>query len=121
MCAQACSNGCRREAYQYAARVKSPAGSSAGPPLADLRRFHPGTRPWPASRGDITGIRELAAVERQAAAANAFGEPGAQPFELGDARLDAFRPAGRQLRPVLALRHPVARQPGELGANLLER
>jgi hypothetical protein len=36
----------------------------------------------------ILGIGELAAVEREAAAADAFGEAGAQALELGDARVN---------------------------------
>ena len=44
------------------------------------------------ARHAIAGIGELAAVERQAAAADALGQAGAQPLELGDALVDARRP-----------------------------
>src|SRR5581483_7207698 len=93
---------------------------SADPPAA-LSSFHPIARSGAAARRDVARVGKLAAVERQAAAADALGEPGAQPFELGDARLNALRPGGGQLRPVVPLRHAVARQAGELVADLLER
>ena len=44
-----------------------------------------------------------------------------EPFELGDALVDARGPAARQPRPVGAHRDMVAGQPRDLDANLLER
>ena len=50
----------------------------------------------------VPGVGELAAVQREAAAADALREPGAQPLELGDPLVDPGRPAVRQPRPVAA-------------------
>ena len=41
----------------------------------------------------VSGVGELAAVQREAAAADALREPGAQPLELGDPFIDPGRPA----------------------------
>jgi hypothetical protein len=42
----------------------------------------------------VTRIGELAAVEREAAAADALGEPELEALELGDALVDPGRPCG---------------------------
>src|SRR5258705_3065789 len=85
-------------------------------PVAD-----PIPRPGPEARGAVRGIRELAAPERQAAAADALGEPGLQALELGDALVDACGPGAGQARPVLPGRRAARRQLRERGADLVER
>jgi hypothetical protein len=48
----------------------------------------PVARPWAAAAGAIVGVREAAAVQREAAAADALGQADLQTLELGDARVD---------------------------------
>src|SRR5215471_15431929 len=82
---------------------------------------HPRPRPRPLPRRAIAGVGEPAAIEREAAAADALGEARFQPPELGDPLADPRRPARRERRPVGPLGHAVVRQRGELGPDLLER
>src|SRR5207248_3929076 len=60
------------------------------------------------------------AVDRQAAAADAFGQPVAQALQLGDALVDPLLPRAREPRPVAAGRNALGRQPGERRADLIE-
>ena len=55
--------------------------------------FHPVSGTRTAAGCPVAGIREPAPVQRQAAAADAFGQTGSQALELGDACLNARRPA----------------------------
>ena len=57
---------------------------SAHRPIAD-----PVTRAGPQAGGAVAGVGELTAVEREAAAADALGEPELQALELGDALVDS--------------------------------
>src|SRR2546430_438586 len=66
-------------------------------------------------------IGELAAAERETAAADAFRKPGLQALELRDALVDTRGPASREARPVPPGRRALRRQLGELCADLLER
>src|SRR5262249_158098 len=59
--------------------------------------------------------------ERQAAAADAFGEPGLEPLELCDALVDARAPFTREPRPILTRGGAARGQLGERGADLVER
>jgi S-adenosylmethionine:tRNA ribosyltransferase-isomerase len=74
-----------------------------------------------AAAGPIPGVGELAAVERQAAAADALGEPALESLELGEPLLDARRPPGGEPGPVATGRHAIGGQLGQLGADLVER
>ena len=83
------------------------------------RRASPGgRRASSAGRGRagraVLGVRDRAAVEREAAAADALGQADLQPLELGDPLVDARRPAARQARPVAPGRRAVGGQLGEL-------
>ena len=84
-------------------------------PVAD-----PVARARPEARGAVSRVREPAALERQAATADALGEAALEPFELADPLIDATAPAAREPRPVAAVGNPVGRQLGELVADLLE-
>src|SRR5688500_13688817 len=68
----------------------------------------------------VVRVRELAAVEREAAAADALGQPGTQALELGDAVVDPGGPLARKARPVAAGGGAVWRQLGQLAADLLQ-
>src|SRR5680860_1689938 len=68
----------------------------------------------------VVGVGQLAAVQRQAAAADALGEPRLEALELGDPLVDPRRPAARQARPVAAVGRAVGRQLGQLGPDLVE-
>jgi hypothetical protein len=70
--------------------------------------------------GAVVGVGEAAAIEREAAAADALGQPRLEPLELGDALVDPLRPGGGEARPVAALRRLVGRQLRQLRADLLE-
>src|SRR5580765_2624518 len=70
---------------------------------------HPIPGPGSAASGPVAGIRELTSIQRQAAAADAFGERRLEPLELRDPRADPLRPVGGQLGPVLALGRAVLR------------
>src|SRR6478736_593611 len=69
----------------------------------------------------IPRVCELTAIERQTPTPDALGEASLHPLEFGNAIVDAPGPAAGQLRPVGAVRRPVARQLRQLGANLFER
>src|ERR671918_585076 len=56
----------------------------------------PVARAGPGAARAVTRVRELAAVERQAAAADALGQAELEALELGDALVDARAPAARQ-------------------------
>ena len=102
--------------------------AGSGPPLGMLpsalsRRG--GRRPSSAARdragGAIVRIGQLAALQRQTAAADALGQPRLETLELGDLVVDPARPAARQPRPVALVRGSIGRQLCELAADLLER
>src|SRR6185295_3329626 len=103
-------------------RIYSFPGFSGGTPAwRSLRVAEPVPRPRPAPRRAVARIGQLAALEREAAATDALGEAGLQALELGEPFLDARRPLARQAGPVAPPRHVVRRQPGELGADLVQR
>ena len=81
--------------------------------------------PVPRTRAEacsaIVRVGETAAVEGQAAAADAALEPGPQQLELGDPSIDARDPGARQTRPVPPGGRAVGGELGELRADLLER
>jgi len=89
---------------------------SARWPVAD-----PVARAGTESGGAVTGVCEPAAVEGQAAAADALGEPELEALELRDAVVDSRRPRGRETRPVAACGRVMGRKLRELGTDLLER
>src|SRR5262245_3974676 len=95
------------------------AGSDSGivRPLVTDPVARAGTQP----RGTVVRIGEPTAVERQAAAADAFAEPGLQPLQFCNSCIDPCRPSARQTLPVVAGRRTVRRQFGEFGADLIER
>ena len=70
---------------------------SARRPVAD-----PVARAGTESGGAVAGVAGPAAVEREAAAAGALGEPELEALELGDAVVDPRRPRCRAPRPVAA-------------------
>src|SRR5262249_10223662 len=59
--------------------------------------------------------------EREAAAADALGEPDLEAAKLADALVDARAPRRREARPVAARRGAVGRELVQLGADLVER
>src|SRR5678815_5557613 len=69
----------------------------------------------------VARIGQLTPIERKAAAADALGEAGLEPFELGDAVANPRGPTGREFRPVGALGHAIGRQLRQLLRDLLER
>ena len=99
-------------------RADHPAGAAD---LSAIRLGRPGiadpvARARAGTTRAVSGVGELAAVQREAAAADALREPGAQPLELGDPLIDPGRPAARQPRPVAAVGASVRRELGELSA-----
>ncbi len=70
-------------------RPSSDDRASARPPVAD-----PVAWARAETGGAVAGVGELAAVEREAAAADAFGEAELEALELGDALVDPRRPRG---------------------------
>jgi hypothetical protein len=88
---------------------------SAHRPVAD-----PVARAGAEAGSTVVGVGELAAVERETAAADALGEPELQALELGDALVDPRAPGGREVRPVLAGGGMVWRELRELKTDLLE-
>src|SRR5262245_8759040 len=99
-------------------------GRITGSSLPELRS--PAQRPvadpvaWPGSEccGAVVWVGELTAAEREAAAADALGEPELETFELGDSLVDPRAPGGRESGPVAARRGLVGRKLGELEADL---
>src|SRR4051794_33015279 len=88
--------------------------------LRGPRVAHPVPRPRTVSRGAVARVGQLAAAEREAAAADALGQPLAQALELGYARVDAGGPRTGELRPVRAGRRAVLGQLRELRAHFVE-
>src|SRR6185312_12635851 len=80
----------------------------------------PVARPGAEAGGAVVGVRQFAAVERKAAAADALGEARLQPLQLRDPLVDPAAPGGREARPVAARGDAVRGQLGELGGDLLE-
>src|SRR5262249_19333166 len=74
-----------------------------------------------AARGAVAGVREPAAVEGEAAAADALPQPAAEPLELRDPLVDPGHPGPGEPCPVAPARHAVRVELGELGADLVER
>jgi hypothetical protein len=83
--------------------------------------LEPVARPGPESGDPVAGVRELAAVERETPAADALGEAGPEPLELGDPLVDPRPPSSGEPCPVAARRHAVGRELAELCADLVER
>src|SRR5579871_3582804 len=71
-------------------------------------------------RRAVSRVGQAAAIEGQAAAADAVVEAPSQSLELGDAVLDPLAPTGGQARPVGPGGDAVGREPGQLGRNLHE-
>src|SRR5712691_9538561 len=67
----------------------------------------------------VAGVGELAAVERQAAAADALGQAELEPPELGNALVDPRAPRCRETGPVAAGGRLMGRKLRELGSDLL--
>src|SRR6188474_2103521 len=87
--------------------------------LAHAVLANPEPRPRARAPDAVPGIGKLALLQRQAAAADALRQTGFQTLQLGDAIVDASRPARRQFPPVGSFRHAVARQLRELDADFL--
>jgi hypothetical protein len=83
-------------------------------------RFNPIARTGTTARGPIAGIRELTAVQGEAATTDAFGKTRPQALELADTFVDACGPPARQRGPIRALRHTVVRELGQFRTDLLE-
>src|SRR5579875_588720 len=97
-------------------RRERPAGPSPTRRIAD-----PEAGAGAAGPGAVARIGERTAVERQAAAADALGEAGAQALELRDALVDPCGPCAREARPVPPAGGAVRGQLLELGGDLVER
>src|ERR1041385_8481118 len=89
--------------------------SSAARPVSN-----PVSRTWPETRGSIVGVRQLAAIERQTAAADALGQSRPQPLELRDSLIDARSPLSREAGPVAPGWDAVGRQFGELRPDFVK-
>ena len=90
---------CRKRYQDEARRGVGASGPGAAAATASLPRAgvaDPVARTGAAPARAVARVGELAAVQREAAAANAFGEPDLEPLELGDARVDAGGPVARQ-------------------------
>src|SRR5690606_17936280 len=94
-------------------------GSAAGAGRADAGVDAAGARAFGAEA--VVGVGEGAAVEGEAAAADAVGEVVAEPLELLDAVVELAAPGGRQVGPVVAGRGAAFRQFGEGRLDGLER
>lgn len=81
----------------------------------------PVARSGPSGRGAIARVREMAAIEGKATAADALGETEFEPLELGDSLIDPRPPRARELSPVAARGGAVGRELGQFRANFLER
>src|SRR5262245_10080277 len=100
----------------WTAAVPWRVGSTVMPPMMQVqvrlksrpRIAHPEPRAGPGAGRPVVRVREPAAVQRQAAAADALGQPDLQALQLGDPVVDARAPAARQPRPVAAGRRAVA-------------
>jgi hypothetical protein len=90
--------------------------SLAAEPVAE-----PEARARAALADAIAGVGEAAALEREAAAADALGEAEPEALELGDAIVDPRRPSAREARPVAARRRAVGGELAQLATDLLER
>ena len=101
-------------AYNIWVCIVNPFAVAAG------RIAEPVARPGAEAGGAIVGIGELAAVEREAAAADALGEARLQALQLGDPLVDAAAPGGGEPRPVRRVGDTVRGQLGELGGDLVE-
>src|SRR5688572_2639243 len=88
---------------------------SARPPVR-----HPVSRPRSEPGGAVAGVGEMAAIERQAAAADALGEPSPEAFQLGDALLDTGGPGAGKPGPVVSGRYPFRGKPGQLAGDLVQ-
>jgi hypothetical protein len=75
----------------------------------------------PSGGGAIARIREMTAIEREAAATDALGESEFEPLKLGDSLIDPRPPRARELGPVAARGGAVGRELGQFRANLLKR
>jgi hypothetical protein len=91
-------------------------GSAAERAVAD-----PVARSGAPGAGAVVGVRETAAIEREAAAADALGQADLEALELGDSMVDPRGPPLGEARPVTAGRRAIRRQLGELRPDLIER
>src|SRR5262245_57506523 len=78
-------------------------------------------RPRALGRGLVVGVQQLAAVDREAAAADARRQALAEGLQGLDARVEVVAPAVRETLPVAAARGAVARQRPERAPDPLER
>src|SRR5262245_33355067 len=81
----------------------------------------PVARPRPFPPGMVRRVRQGAAVNRQEAAADTFGQSRPQSLQLGYALVDPLGPPTGEPRPIAARGDAVGRQPAEFRADLLER
>src|SRR5215472_6547731 len=102
-----------------AADLLGPVRTRASPRAASVT--HPIAGPWAEAGGSISGVCELATLQRQATAADTSGQSLPQALQLCDALVNPACPPGRELGPVRSLRHPPLRQLGELRRNVVER
>src|SRR5215210_9581145 len=72
-------------------------------------------------RRDVLRVLQPAARERQAAAADAGGQPVAEPLEGGDLLVEAGAPSPAQALPVARRRRAALGQGGQRAADLGER
>src|SRR6266567_4229372 len=95
------------------------AGSPANLPRGPI----PNPVPWAWAKAGrpVAWIRQLATLQRKAAAADALCESGPEPLELRDTFVDARRPRFRQARPVMTGRCAMWRQLGKLCPDLIQR
>ena len=75
----------------------------------------------PAGGSAVARIGKAAAVERETAAADAFGETEFEPLQLGDSLIYPLPPRARELSPVAARRGALGGELGQFGADFLER
>src|SRR6266513_5126684 len=109
-------------------------GSGAGTPAAGSPRCPPADTPgWPLNRrgiaqqpasagsagcGGVLGVVEPAGAQREAAAADAAVQRGAQLLKFGDPLVDVADPGGRHLVPVGLVRGSLIRQLGQRRAHV---
>src|SRR4029079_96539 len=80
----------------------------------------PVARAGPEARGVVARVRQLAAVEREAAAADALRQPELEALELGDPLVDPRLPRRGEPRPVAPAGSVVRRELGQLVSDLVE-
>ena len=101
-------------------------GPGAGPASASaavsaFTRADPKSGSGTASRDTILGVCKSTAIQRQAPATDAVGEPGLEALQLVDPLIDPLPPTAGKAGPVAARRYTIGRQPCQLATDLLER